>query len=213
VVAEKKMPLLKKLFRPVFLVLIFFLSAGLISYTWWLFQIERGNRALRRGESLSAAEIYQSAEAFLGRVPWLATLFRSDYQKLIFNQVGILYALGRDDEVMDKLDQGTGRAPFLAESGEYSFWTGNVLLRRAVQAKDPEDSLEALKGALSEYQKGLAAEPDDWDLKYNYELVRHILSQKELDKKKEGERVKSILEKMRPTVEPSRQELPPEKRG
>jgi len=207
------MALLKKFISPAFLVLIFLLSAGLISYAWWLFQIERGNRALRRGESLTAAEIYQSAEAFLGGVPWLAHFFKSDYQKLIFNQVGILYALGRDDEVMDKLDQGTRRAPFLAESGEYSFWTGNVLLRRAIQSKDPEESLEALKGALSEYQKGLAAEPDDWDLKYNYELVRQILSQKELDKKKEGERVKSILEKMRPTVEPSRQELPPEKRG
>jgi len=207
------MPLLRKFIWPAFLILIFLLSTGLISYTWWLFQIERGNRALRRGEGRTATEIYQSAEAFLGRVPWLAHLFRSDYQKLIFNQVGILYALGRDDEVMDKLDQATGRAPFLAESGEYSFWTGNVLVRRAIQSKDPEESLEALKGALSEYQKGLAAEPDDWDLKYNYELVRQILSQKELDKKKEGERVKSILEKMRPTVEPSRQELPPEKRG
>ncbi len=204
---------MKKFIWPAFLVLIFVLSVGLITYGWWIFQVERGHQALRRGDTKTAAEIFSSAEAPFERFPWLTRLVREDYQRLVFNQVGILYAKGSNDEVMEKLQEEAGSAPFLAESGEFSFWIGNALVRQAVQSKNPEASVNALKAALAEYQKGLAAEPDDWDLKYNYELVKHILSQKDRDKKKEEEKVKSILEKMRPLTEPSREQLPPEKRG
>lgn len=204
---------MKKLLWLAFLPLVVLVSAGLIAYSWWLFQIERGNWSLRKGARQTAAEIFSSAEAPLFKIPWLAYLVKSDYEKLFFNQIGILYAKGSHDEAIEKLDEGARRAPFLAESAEYSFWTGNIFLRRATQSKDPEASLNALQVALAEYQKGLAAQPEDWDLKYNYELVRHILSQTDRDKKKDAEKVRSILEKMRPTVQPSREELPPEKRG
>lgn len=204
---------LKKWIWLVFLVLIFVLSAGLISYAWWLFQIEKGHRALRRGDYQTASEIYQAAEGPFRRFPWLAQLLRDDYQRSVFSQVGVLYAEGRNDEAIEKLQEEAVRAPSLLESGEYSFWTGNVLVRQAVLSKNPEVMVNALKAALEEYQKGLVAQPDDWDLKYNYELVKHILSQKDRDKKREEERVKSILEKMPPLVEPSREQLPPEKRG
>ncbi|MGH7771524.1 MAG: hypothetical protein ACREQA_04750 [Candidatus Binatia bacterium] len=186
---------------------------GLVTYGWWIFQVERGHQALRKGDNTAAAEIFASAESLMHRFPWLTRLLKEDYQKLVFTQVGILYAQGGTNEVMEKLQEEAGRAPFLAESGEFSFWSGNALVRHAVQSKNPEASMNALKAALAEYQKGLAAEPDDWDLKYNYELVKLILSQKDRDKKKEEEKVKSILEKMRPVVEPSREQLPPEKRG
>ena len=63
-----------------------------------------------------------------------------------------------------------------------------------------------------EYQKGLVAQPDDWDLKFNYELVRHIFSQKDQSRQQQEQKVKTLIEKMRPQ-EPSRQELAPEKRG
>ena len=112
-----------------------------------------------------------------------------------------------------KMEEEVRRAPLVADSPEYSFWLGNVLLRRAIQSKNPEEKLKALNAALEEYEKGLAAEPDDWDLKYNYELVKHVLSQRGQDKKEAGEKVKSILDRMRPTVDPTREVLPPEKRG
>ena len=208
---ERMFPL-NKFIRLALLLLIFVLSAGLISYAWWIFQIESGNRALRKGNTQTAAEIFAAAEIPFMAFPWLTRLLKDDYQRLVFDQVGTLYAQGHSDEAMEKLEQATGAAPFLVESGEYSFWTGNLLLRRAVQSKNPEASMEALKSALAEYQKGLAAEPEDWDLKYNYELVKQILSQKDRDKKKEEEKVKSILDKMRPTTD-TKQEIPPEKRG
>jgi hypothetical protein len=58
----------------------------------------------------------------------------------------------------------------------------------------------------------LAVAPEDWDLKYNYEVIRQIFAQKEQDSKREGEKVKSILDKMRPTQD-KKQEIAPEKLG
>src|SRR6059036_2252642 len=153
---------MKKLIWPAFLLLIFFLSVGLIAYGWWISQIERGNRLLRQGDLQEAANIFRSAEAPFLKAPWLTRVLKDDYQRLALNQVAILYARGNSDGAMEKLGQATATAPFLAETGEYSFWTGNILLRRAVQSKNAEASLNALKTALTEYQKGLVAQPDEW---------------------------------------------------
>ena len=194
------------------LVLIFFVSSGLLYYAWWLFQIRRGNHALRKGDTQRAAELYEAAEAPFRRFPPLARVLRNDYQKLVFNHAGTLYTMGKYDMLIEKLEKEAARVPFLDEAGEYSFWTGNVLLRRATQSEDPKIMVKNLNAAISIYRKGLETQPDDWDLKYNYELVRHVLSQEGLGEKKE-ERVKSILKKMRPLVKPARDELPPEIRG
>lgn len=208
------MPLLpKRTLWGVSLAVIFTLSVGSLAYAWWLLQIDRGNRASRKGDLETAAAIYQGAEAPFRRLPWLALLLRDDYRRLTFNQIRLLYERGQTDDVTDKLEEGARRAPFLADSSEYSFWLGNLLLRRAIQSRNPEEKLKALNAALEEYEKGLALQPEDWDLKYNYELVKHVLSQRGQDKKGAGEKVKSILDRMRPTADPTREVLPPEKRG
>lgn len=208
------MPLVpKKFLWPLLLAGIVVLSAGSLAYAWWLLQIQRGNQASREGDLRAAAELYRGAEAPLRRLPWLAKLLKDDYHRLTFNQIRLLYARGQNEEVLDKLEDGLRRTPSLAESPEYAFWVGNVLLRRAIQTKDPEEKLKALNAALEEYERGLVAQPDDWDLKYNYELVRQVLAQRGQDRKETGERVKSILDRMRPTADPAREVLPPEKRG
>jgi hypothetical protein len=81
-----------------------------------------------------------------------------------------------------------------------------------LESKDPETVANALKSAMSEYQRGLAAQPDDWDLKFNFELVRNILAQPGRDRKAQEQKIKSIIDKMRPQ-DPSRQQVAPEKLG
>jgi len=203
---------LRKIARAGFLLAVFLVSAALLAYTWWLYTIEKGNRALGKGDTEAAEEIYRVAEAPFRKVPWLASIFRDEFQKLLFNQVGLLYAQGRNDEVMERLGEGARRAPFLSEVGEYHFWAGNVLLRQAIRMKNPETMMKTLKEARAAYRKGLEVQPDDWDLKYNYELIQSVFAQTGSGKEKE-EKVKSILEKMRPAKPPTREELPPEKRG
>ncbi len=199
---------------PAILSCVLLLSLALVGYGAWLFQLEQGAHALARGEPAAAARVYSSAERPFTRLHLLARLFPRHYGLVVFPQVALLYSRDKTDEAIGKLEQAAAVAPGIAERAEYGFWSGNVLLRRALQNTDPDVIMKNLNAAAAHYQKGLEAAPDDWDLKYNYELVQYILAQHERDKKKEEGRIKSILERIRTVTEPAEKELPPpEKRG
>lgn len=188
------------------------LSVGLLGYGWMMRQFESAQNSFRQGDIAGALESYGRAEMPFQKLPWLAKVFKEEYAQVNFNQVAILYNQRQNQEALEKLEQMPSQLPALAESGDYSFWMGNLLLRQATESKNPEASFIALKAALSEYQKGLAAKPDDWDLKFDYELVRSIFAKQDRKQEKQEQKVKSIIDKMRPQ-EPNQQQLAPEKRG
>jgi tetratricopeptide (TPR) repeat protein len=195
-----------------FLILVFLCSAGLIGYSWLVFQMSQGVAAARQGELEKAAAILELAETPFRTIPWLARILEDDYNRLIFDQVNLLFAQGDQEVIFDKFEEAVRNSPAIKDQGNFAFWTGNLLIRRAVTSQDGEEALGYLKSSLAEYQRGLAVAPEDWDLKYNYEVVRQILAQKGQEGKKEGEKVKSILDKMRPPQE-KKQEIAPEKLG
>jgi tetratricopeptide (TPR) repeat protein len=188
------------------------LSVGLLGYGWMMRQFESAQNAFRQGDIAGALESYGRAEMPFQKLPWLSKVFKEEYAQVNFNQVAILYNQRQNQEALEKLEQLPSQLPALAESGDYSFWMGNLLFRQATESKNPEASFIALKAALSEYQKGLAAKPDDWDLKFDYELVRSIFAKQDRNQEKQEQKVKSIIDKMRPQ-EPNQQQLAPEKRG
>ncbi len=203
--------LFKRYIWPGCLALLFVVSLGLIAYGGWLFQVERGNQALQKGDGERAAEIYQTAQTPFNWMPWLSRVMIQDYSTLLFNHVGTLYADGRYDEAGETLEAGANVASYISDTGDYAFWAGNVQLRRATLDDDPQMIMKNFRNALAVYRNGLEIEPDDWDLKYNYELVQRALAGAGQDDKKQ-EKVKSILEKMRPQG-PQKRELPLEKRS
>ena len=203
---------MRKFFWGVFLILVFLCSAGLIGYSWLWFQISRGVAAARHGELESAAGFFELAETPFRTVPWLSRILRDDYEKLTFDQVNVLFAQGEPEVIFDRFEEAVRSSPTIKDQGDFSFWMGNLLFRRAVASQDGEEALGYLKSALAEYQRGLAVAPEDWDLKYTYEVIKQIFSQKEQDSKREGEKVKSILDKMRPTQD-KKQQIAPEKLG
>jgi len=203
---------MKKFFWTFFLILVFLCSAGLIGYSWLVFQISRGVAAARYGELETASNIFERAEMPFRTVPWLSQILKSDYGKLTFDQVNVLFAQGEPEVIFDKFEEAVRSSPAIKDQGDFSFWMGNLLFQRAVASRDGEEALGYLKSALAEYQRGLAVAPQDWDLKYNYEVIRQIFAQKEQDSKREGEKVKSILDKMRPTQD-KKQQIAPEKLG
>lgn len=205
------MPIRKYLVATGYLLLLL-LSLGLLAYGWMMRQFSSAQVAFRQGDTQRALERYGRAENPFTKLPGLAALFREEYKQANLNQVSILYGQNQNQEALAKLEQLPVYAPALAESSDYAFWMGNLLFRQAVESKNPEASMTALKAALSEYQKGLAAEPDDWDLKFNYELVRQIFAQQGRSREKQEQKVKTIIDKMRPP-DPSQQQLAPEKRG
>lgn len=203
---------MKKFFWAVFLLLVFLCSAGLIGYSWLVFQISRGVTAARHGELQTARASFELAETPFRTVPWLSRILKGDYEKLTFDQANVLFAQGEPEVIFDRFEEAVSSSPGIKDRGDFSFWMGGLLFRRAVASQDGEEALGYLKSALAEYQRGLAVAPEDWDLKYNYEVIKQIFSQKEQDSKREGEKVKSILDKMRPTQE-KKQEIAPEKLG
>jgi tetratricopeptide (TPR) repeat protein len=198
--------------RPAILIVVLLLSLALLAYGAWLLRLERGARAAERGELDAATNIYASAERWIA--PAFASLFPGHYSRSVFPQVGLLFNQGKVDEALGKLEQAAAAAPSIVERPEYGFWSGNILLRRALDNEDPEVIMKNLFAAGEQFRKGLAAAPDDWDLKYNYELVQYMIAQQEIDNKKEESKIKSILERMRTVTEPGEKEPPPpEKRG
>lgn len=205
---------MSKVGRGAVLIGVLLLSLALAGYGAWLLQLERGARAAARGELDAAAASYAHAEQPFVLFSSLAQWFPEYYGRAVFPQVALLYARAKTDEAIGKLDQAAAAAPALAEHPEFGFWSGNVNLRRALTASDPDVIVKNLYSAGTHYRNGLEAAPADWDLKYNYELVQYILAQQERDRKKEAARMKSILERIRTITEPGQKELPPpEKRG
>jgi tetratricopeptide (TPR) repeat protein len=203
---------MKNIFWSIFLAMVLLCSAALIGYSWLVFQVSRGVAAAREGEFEKASTLFALAETPFRTVPWLSQLLRDDYEKLVFDQVNVFFAQGDQEAIAEKFEEAVKNDPPIKDRGDFAFWTGSLLFRRAAATKDSEEALDHLKSALAEYQRGLAAVPEDWDLKYNYEVIRQIFSQKQQDGKREGERVKSILEKMRPAQE-KKQDIAPEKLG
>ena len=203
---------MKKAIWSITLALTFLVSLGLISYSWWLFRIDMGNQAAQKGNGQGAAPYYKEAISPFQKAPWLSRILRQDYQGAVFNHVALLYTQGKDDVILETLEQEARQGSPSTETGAYAFWMGNVLLRRTGQSKDPEAMMNSLKEAAAAYRRGLEVEPDDWDLKYNYEMVQSILSQKGRGRGQQ-EKVKSILRKMRQLKRPAEKELAPEKRG
>jgi tetratricopeptide (TPR) repeat protein len=190
----------------------FLLSLGLLGYGWMMRQFESAQEAFRRGDGAAALEFYGRAQLPFQTLPWLAKLFKEEYAQVNLNQVTILYNQKQSQEALEKLEQMPIHLPAAAESSEYAFWMGNLLFRQATETKNPEESLKALKASLAEFQKGLAVKPDDWDLKYDYELVRSIFVKQDRSQEKQEQKVKSLIDKMRPQ-DPAQQKLAPEKRG
>ena len=203
---------MKSFLRPFVLTLGFFLCVGLIGYSWLIFQMSQGMSAARQGEVEQAAAFFESAERPFRAVPWLARILTNDYEKLIFNQAKVFSTQDDPEIIFDKFEEAVRNSPSIKDQGEFAFWMGNLLVRRAAASHDREDALRYLKAALAEYQRGLIAAPEDWDLKYNYELVSRLFAQQQREMKAKGEKVKSILDSTRPPRD-KRQQIAPEKLG
>ena len=75
---------MKKFLWSGFLILVFLCSAGLIGYSWLVFQMSRGVAAARHGELEKAAAIFELAETPFRTIPWLARILEERLQQADF---------------------------------------------------------------------------------------------------------------------------------
>lgn len=171
---------------------------GLLAGTAWLRPLEEGQAAAEQGRLEEALARYAAAEARFDRVPLGKQLLPSAHAASQANQLWVLYRLGRHDALLEKAALAVPQAPV-------HFWSGCALFSRAMEEVEAEARVGWLSRASEEFRKALALAPDDWDVKYDYELTERLLAELRKDPEKPP---KELLQLLRPKPKQGRGPAP-----
>jgi len=152
------------------MVLVLLAGGAALAYARWTDPIAEGDRAIAEGELERALAAYGRAEARFVRVGASKQLFAGDYERVVENQLWALYRLGRYDDTIDKADRApAGALPH--------FWSGCALFEKARVEEQPEARLAWMSRAEEELRRAVESSPDDWDTKYDFELVTRLAAE------------------------------------
>ena len=153
-------------------VIVLVMAAGVaaVTYARWSDAIADGDRAMADGRLDGALAAYARAEQRFDRIGPAKQLVARDYDRTIANQLWALYRLGRYDDTIDKAD----RSP---EGAMPHFWSGCALFEKARAEEKPEARLSWMSRAEEEFRRAVDAAPDDWDTKYDFELVTRLAAE------------------------------------
>jgi len=188
-----------------------------LEYSSWLRAIEESNRALESGNVTAALEGYDKAQRAVALLPSPTTLLPTGYRQLIYNRARALYLAQRQDELARFLEAESAIVPQLADDAEYQYWMGNIQFTKALGQKEKQQVQSGLQQAAESYHRALSASPEDWDIKYNYELSSRLLEglrrgkDDELEKMKRGQM--KLLREDNETKQEQQKLVAPEKRG
>ncbi|MEO5895546.1 MAG: hypothetical protein ABIS06_07585 [Vicinamibacterales bacterium] len=147
--------------------LAFLAGATLVVYGRWTRPIVLAAAALDAGNTEGAVAPYTDSARRFRSVALTQRILAPDYSLVAHNQLAALYTLGRYDEVIERAAEAPdGSAPH--------FWSGCALFKKSVQQTNPDAQLEWLTRSQEEFKLALAAAPDDWDTKFNYELTSRL---------------------------------------
>lgn len=149
------------------MVLVLIAGGTMLAYARWTRPITQADAELAAGQLAPALAGYATAETRFDRMPPLKQAFSSEYDRVVANQLLLLYRLGRYDETIDKAEH----AP---EGAIPHFWAGLALYRKGEIERKPDARLQLVNGAQQELYRALEASPEDWDTKYNFELVTRL---------------------------------------
>lgn len=152
--------------------MVLMLVAGIaaLAYARWTRPVADGARALAEGRYEQALASYADAEARFDRVPAAREFFAADYDHVMAGQLWLLYRLQRFAETIDKAQ----RAP---ETALPHFWSGCAFFEKARAEDKPDPRLGWLTRAEEEFRRAVEASPDDWDTKYDFELVTKLAAE------------------------------------
>jgi len=191
-----------------------------LQYHAMLRAMDRAAGLYRQGNLEDALKAYDGVESKLRAHGALRLIPASDRQTLLLNEARVLYALGRYDDAIERL-QREDDISGAATDGRFFLLRGNITFRRTLEeyrkpSKNPQvtpaglaESINLLKDGLGRaedsYRQSLQINPNDWDAKYNYEYVGKMLK----DVAGSAEKDMKILQEELPPTEA----LPPEQVG
>lgn len=156
-------------FIVVIAVLALIAGAALLLYARWTEPLIEAASATAAGDSASALKAYQGSTAHFAEMPITQQILPRDYARSTHNQLALLYKKGDYDAVLEAADA----APPAASP---HFWAGCALFAKGELEEKAEERLAWLNRAKDTFKMALAADPDDWDTKYNYELSARLVS-------------------------------------
>jgi tetratricopeptide (TPR) repeat protein len=163
-----------------------------LAYARWTHPAVAGDSALADGRYEEALARYAEAESRFERFGAFRQFFADDYSHVMANQLWVLHRLKRYDEAVDVAQ----RAP---ESALPHFWTGAAFFEKARREEKPDARLEWLTRAEEEFRRAVEAAPDDWDTKYDFEVVTRLAG--ELRKRPETP-PNQLMQLLRPQPKP-----------
>jgi tetratricopeptide (TPR) repeat protein len=145
-------------------------GAAALAYARWTRPIADADQALADGELPRALTGYRDAEVRFDRVAAAKQLFTSEYNRVVANELWLLYRLGRYDETIDRAE----RAP---EGASPHFWAGCAFVDKARVSDNAEARLGWLSRAEEEFRRAVEAAPDDWDTKFDFEMTTRLAAE------------------------------------
>lgn len=146
-----------------------------------------------RGDAASALQRYDEIEHGLRSFGAIRFIPGEDRRALFLDQARMLYALGRYDEALERLDRENQISGTVTD-GRFSLLRGDITFRKAIKNSrdsgndDPHMLAEALGPAQDDLRESLRQDPQSWDAKYNFEYLNYLRNLLEKDKE-EGMKV------------------------
>ena len=151
------------------MVVVFAVGCLMLAYARWSHPIAYADAALTTGDIGPALDAYAVAEERFDALPPLKWLLPSEYNRVIASRLRILYYMELYEEVIER----AARAPAEADA---HFWTAASLFQMGLVEEEggPSARLAWFGRAQQELMRALDVTPDDWDIKYDLELVLRI---------------------------------------
>ena len=133
-----------------------------------------------QGDPEAALARYEKIQHRLESMGALRLIPAKDRRNLILNQARLLYALGRYDEALDRINRESEIGGGSNSDGRFLLLKGEITFRKAMKnyresiKKDSRLLEEALHAAEDSLRDSLRLNPNDWDAKYDFEYVNFV---------------------------------------
>jgi tetratricopeptide (TPR) repeat protein len=183
-----------------------------LEYGSLLREMDQAAQAYGQGDAAGALKRYDDVEHGLRSFGAIRLVPGADRRILFLDQARMLYALGRYDEALERLDR-ENQVSGTTSDGRFLLLRGDITFRKALRdsresgSDDPHMLAEALGPAQDDLRESLRLDPGSWDAKYNFEYLNYLRNVLEKDKE-EGMKVLPQI----PDQDNSQQNLTPKQK-
>jgi len=151
------------------MVVVLVVGCVMLAFARWSHPIAYADAALATGDIGPALDAYAVAEERFDALPPLKWLLPSEYNRVIANQLRLLYYM----ELYEETIESASRAPAGADA---HFWAAAACFQMGLLEEEggPSARLDWFGRAQQELMRALDYTPDDWDIKYDLELALRI---------------------------------------